>query len=75
MSVSVCLSVCVVCNSLFEHLIDEKWQAFGKKFHCLFTILPHVIVLGMYMTLVMVRVTLVYERRSGYRFPGKSFMR
>eukprot|EP00802_Teleaulax_amphioxeia_P001878 Tamp_01880.p2 GENE.Tamp_01880~~Tamp_01880.p2 ORF type:complete len:592 (+),score=70.47 Tamp_01880:918-2693(+) len=56
--------------SLFEHLIDEKWQAFGKKFHCLFTILPHVIVLGMYMTLVMVRVTLVYERRSGYRFPG-----
>ena len=75
MSLCVFLCVCGVCNSIFEHLIAAKWEAFGRAFHWHYTMIPHAIVLGMYMLLVMVRVTLVYERRSGERFPGKSFLR
>ena len=57
-------------GSLFQELISDKWERFGRFHHLMWTLIPHLVVLGMYMILIMVRMTLILERRSGDSFPG-----
>jgi len=58
-------------GSLFQELISDKWERFGRFHHLMWTLIPHFVVLGMYMILIMVRMTLILERRSGDSFPGE----
>lgn len=57
--------------SIFEDLIAEKWNKFGRAFHIIWVMLPHVLVLLAYLFLLTVRVPAIYERQHiGYKFPN-----
>ena len=55
---------------LFQNLILDKWNKFGRKHHILYAMLPHFLVLVLYVCAMVVRMTWIYERRIGTDFPG-----
>ena len=54
--------------TLFEDLIAEKWQTFALWHHLIWHLFPHIVILGLYMALVILRLSLLYEERFDVRF-------
>jgi len=54
--------------TLFEDLIAEKWQTFALRHHLIWHLFPHIVILGLYMALVILRLSLLYEERFDQDF-------
>ena len=56
--------------TLFEELISQKWEAFARTYHFIWNMFPHMIILGLYMCLLVLRVPFFYQERFDADFPG-----
>lgn len=56
--------------TLFQDLITEKWKEFARDHHLIWNLFPHLYILFIYMLLVILRVTFLYENRFGAAAPG-----
>ena len=57
-------------NTIFQELVAEKWDEFGCRYHLVWNVAVHVLVLALYMMLLIMRVPVLYQNRFGVDFDG-----